>query len=263
MNENKNSMKLENQLTIELISQIQENIYNADSKDNIQNKIKCKIPIANKKLESFYQKIKNKKYFVAKFQKIFNLSLNTKIRMKKSNDNKRIEFIETSLIYLSIYILRNHIINKRHNNIQEYLKVLLFFIYNDVLKIEQFAFMLDLLLKSILHILNNNNNINNSNQIYRIIDEPLLFINDIIKAIINYPFDLKKNNKFIKEIIDLFNYIRFILIIYFSIFIHISKIIFVSLIKNKKSLFKIFLEINYKIQFIFFINNKLILKYSY
>ena len=147
MNEKKNSLKLQNQLTVELIRQIQENIYKGNSKDNIQNKIKCKIPIVNKKLESFYQKIKNKKYFIAKFQKFFNLSLNTKKRMKNSDDNTRNEFIETSLVYLSIYILKNFIINKRHNNIKEYLKVLLFFIYSDVLKIEQFFFFIRFIIK--------------------------------------------------------------------------------------------------------------------
>jgi len=205
MNEKKNSLNLQNQLTIELINQIKENIYNKISKDNIEKKIKCKIPIVNKKFESFYQKIKNKKYFIAKFRKFFNLSLNTKIRIKKSNDNTRIGIIETSLINLSIYILRNYIINKQHNKIQEYLKILLFFISNDVLKIEQFVFLLELLFKSILHILNNNNNINNSYQTYRLNEEPLLFIKDIIKTIINYPLDISKNNIYIKELIDLFN----------------------------------------------------------
>ena len=228
MNEKKNSLKLQNQLTVELIRQIQENIYKGNSKDNIQNKIKCKIPIVNKKLESFYQKIKNKKYFIAKFQKFFNLSLNTKKRMKNSDDNTRNEFIETSLVYLSIYILKNFIINKRHNNIKEYLKVLLFFIYSDVLKIEQFFFLLDLLLKSIVHILSNNN----SYQTYRIDDEPLLFINDIIKTIINYPLDMTKNIKFIKEIIDLFNNF-FKLAQKLNIFI-IKDNIWLKLFENKK-----------------------------
>ena len=229
MNEKKISLKLQNQLTIELISLIQENIYNENTKNNIQNNIKCKIPIVNKKLESFYQKIKNKKYFTAKFQKFFNLSLNTRKRMKKSNDNTRNGFIETSLIYLSIYILRNYIINKRHNNVQEYLKVLLFFICSDILKIEKFFFILNLLLKSILHILSNNNNFY---QTYRIDDEPLLFINDIIKAIINYPLDMTKNNKFIKEIIDLFNNF-FELAQELNIFI-IKDCIWLKLFENKK-----------------------------
>ena len=197
------SQKLQNKITLQII---RENIkkLSAESENINNNKSNIKLPELNEIIESLYQNVKNKKFYIIKYKKFFNLITNKKIKIKNNNNKEKEKILEESLIHISIYILKDYINNDNHKYIQEYLKLLLIFISNNILKIESFILILDIILKSIIDFLNKIN-ISNSFQLYKINNEPLLFINDILESIINFPINIIKNQKFIDEIIILFN----------------------------------------------------------
>jgi hypothetical protein len=68
---------------------------------------------------------------------------------------------------------------------------------------DNFFFVIDIFLTSIFEILKLKTF--NQFQIYELKNEPLKFINDLLETIINFPIPLIKNDKFIEQLINLFN----------------------------------------------------------
>ena len=201
-----------NQLSLQLINKNIEKLpkdYKI-SQNNSNNSINENIPVLpkiNEIIELLYKKKKYKNYFGNKFKRYsILLSYKKNIKIKRYNDNEKKKITNDAICHMSIYILQNYINNKEHNNIQEYLKLLLFFIVNDILKISNFILILDIFLKSILDMLNDSK-LDNSCKLYRLKNEPLLFINDIIEGIINYPIQqyFIYDSNFVEELIELFN----------------------------------------------------------
>ena len=171
---------------------------NNEIKENIFNLIKI-----IEYYESFYKIQKIKKFFDVKYKRIIELIKSKKqLKMKKnsSNDKK----INKSIICISIIMLKIYVNNNKHDYIKEYIMMLLFLIKNDILNLDNFMFIIKIILLSILDLLSN---INGKNfQKYSLKNDYLLFINDIVETIINNSFDMKNDIKFISELFKLFNH---------------------------------------------------------
>ena len=148
----KNTQKKEIILLNKNIENIIEEYKNAKNNNNISY-------IPQIKLDGVIDKLyrgKGKKYFENKFLKFFQLiqksNMNKKIyKTKKINDSEK-EFLKNkSIISISIIILKDYINKEKHNFVQKYINSLLFFISNDILKVDTFIFIIDVLLKSIIN----------------------------------------------------------------------------------------------------------------
>ena len=175
------SKKSDTKITLPLINQIIENLSNKDT--NSEGII---LPKLNQILDSVFNNDKVKKFFNKKFLKMikFFKKNKNKITTAKSNNFIRKEIIMSkALLHCSIYILRDLINNAKHKYIQEYLKILLFFMLNDILSIDNFILIINIFLDCIINIMDDidDNNI----KLFKLKEEPLLFINDIIEVILN------------------------------------------------------------------------------
>ena len=200
--------------------------------DNSKENNNIILPKLNSSVDSLLKNGRKRMSFNVKLtilSKLLLLKNNIKMKIKKFADNKQKE-INNIITYLSIIILKYYINNKSHNKIQDYLKILLFFINNNLLKIENYVLILDILLKSILYLLKDLNEINY--KLYQLQEEPLLLINDIIEVIINYPIDFRNNEKFVENLINLFKEF-FLLSKKLNIFIIIDEF-WLKLFKNKE-----------------------------
>ena len=232
MNKNlnrRNSQKKE--ITISTINNIIHKIseeYISKNTDIINNKQLTKI---SESIDNLYLKSKGKIYIDIKLQKFLQLLQKNKqyktIKMNKINDSEKEYLINNAITSISIILLKDYINKQRHNYVQSYLKSLLFFIYNNILKIDNFIFIIDVLLKTIIYFLNKNNF-----QIFQFRNEPLLFINDIIESIANNNIDIRNNNKFIEKLINMFNN-NFLYSKSHNIFIE-KKEIFLKLLENRE-----------------------------
>ena len=195
----KNSHNYILEITFPLINQI---IKNLKENNNII------IPELNNTIELLLKNRKRRVTFHKKlniFSKLIQKILlrnNKKIKLKKFI-YKGQEEINNIITYLSIIILKYYINNKSHSDIKNYIKILFFCINHDFLKIKNFFIIINIILKSILYILKDLNE--NNFQLYKIKEEPLLFINDFFEVIINYPIDFRNNEDFIDNFINVFN----------------------------------------------------------
>ena len=209
MNENKKNNKNENEiifeLSITLIKQVVIKLIKEDN--NVKDEININIIKLIEKFDGLFKKNKIKKNFFnkfLKFAKFIDSSKTISLRSKKSNKNDEEKILlNNSIIAISICYISNNINCKKHYNIRKYLKIFLFFFVNDVINMNNFFFVIDILLTSIIEILKFKSF--NQFQIYDLNDEPLKFINDLLEAIINFPNCLLKNDKFIEHLINLFN----------------------------------------------------------
>jgi len=174
-----------------------------------KNKINVKLTKINEIFESLYKRGKGGIIFKNKFKKfsklLQNKIINNKdkdIKMKINNHIEIGEKLNNALFQISIVLLKDFINNKKHKDIQEYLIILLFLMINDILKVEIFILILNVLLETILSILFNSDN---NYKVFSLKKEPLLFINDIIESIIQYPINIFNDSKFIEELLNLFN----------------------------------------------------------
>ena len=215
MNDNLNFESLGIKFSLSLINKTIEK-YFKDNKinnkelinENNDNNNNIKIIKINKAFESFIKKGKGKIYFEFKYKNflkliLYNISYKESIKMKIENFTDKIEILNKVLENISIILLIDFSNKKKHNNIQNYIKILLLFTSNNILKIETFFRILDIFLKTIIYQIEDINN-KKLYKFFKLKNEPLLFINDIIEGIINYPIILK-NNKFIEEFFSLFN----------------------------------------------------------
>ena len=201
----KSSNNSDEKLTITLIKLT----INKLSSDYSQGKLKIDnninyselIPIIDT-FESFYSNRKGKINFEVKFIKLIKL-IKYKKKIKIRLNNERKEKFNNALIGLSIVILKDYINKKMHKFIQDYLNLLIFLFSNDIFNLKNFILIINILLNSILIILHNLNQKFIKN--YQLKNEPLLFINDIINEIINHPYYIINDFKFVDEFIHLFN----------------------------------------------------------
>ena len=216
---NEESMDFENlqeKISLSLLNQTIENYYKdklnkkeeKDDNINIENQNYLKITKINNSFESLYYRGKGKIKFNIFTKKIFHLikknTNDNRINMRNNKNIEKGEIINKAIVRISIIILKDYFNNRMHKQIQEYIKILFLFISNNILKIESFILILDILLNAILNILNNINN----NQIYKyfkIKNEPLIFINDIIEGIIFYSFYIIDDSKIYEKMISIFN----------------------------------------------------------
>ena len=206
--ENKNVIKDWNnnqkEISISLIKQTIEKLIKDNNKkdENINTDIIKLI----EKFDHFFQKKKFMNFFLKKL-KIFSKFIDIKKDIEedvKKNDNNEIDNLEDNTICaISISFLRININERNHYEIREYLKILLILIIIEDISVNCFFFILEVILKSIMEIIKNKNS--NEIQMIDIMDEPLLFINDIIESTVNLQIVLMKNNDFIENLIDLFN----------------------------------------------------------
>ena len=194
-----------NQLSLQLINKNIDNLFkdstiNPNNNTEGNNEKISEYPKLNKIIESLYKATKSK--ISLKFMKYSRLlSYNKKIKIKKYNNIEKAKVMNIAISRISLYIFKDYINNKKHNHIQEYLKLLIYFISNKILEIDNFFLILDIILKSILDIVKDLNN-----QLYTLKNEPFLFINDIIEAISNCPsFDIVNNDNFVEKLKNLFN----------------------------------------------------------
>ena len=213
MNDNLNFEKFQVKLSSSLINKIIEKFFKENTNSNeIINKNKdnknfINIIKINKSLESFLKKGKGKMYFQSKYEKflqlfLYNITHNKSIKMRSKIFIDKIEIINKVLVNISIILLIDFINKKKHNNIQNYLKILLLFLSNKILKLGNFFKILDIFLQTILYLIDDIN-CKFLYKYFKLKNEPLLFINDIIEGIFNYPIVLK-DNKFIDKFITLF-----------------------------------------------------------
>ena len=158
------------------------------------------------KVKQFYKslyKIKRVKKLVdIKYKKFIELVKSKKqLKIKQNKDKEKI--VNISICCISIIILKYNYDQNKHNNIKEHIIMLLILVMNDILNFDNFIFIINIILVSIIDLLSELN-ISNLGK-YSLKKEPLLFINDIIEAIIDCPFDIRNASKFIEEIFKLFN----------------------------------------------------------
>ena len=201
---NSNEIILE-QISIPLIKQVVTLFIKEDNKvkDEINNDIVNLI----EKLDGLLEKSKLKKYVfvkLAKLTKFIDTLKNISEKNQINNENKiEIFKINKFIISVSICFIRININCRNHYTIRKYLKILLVFFVNGDITMNNFFFVLEILLKSIIETLKLKTF--NHYQILELNDEPLKFINDIIETIINFPMLLIKNDKFIEQLINIFN----------------------------------------------------------
>ena len=199
-------------LSITLINQTIEELYkeNINKNNNQENNDKLSLIIVkvNETLFSLYKKGKGKpfKFKIIKYFKFLETIINNnkRLSMKKHNNVEKDIIVNRSIVNISIILLLDFVNNKKHNFIQKYIKILLVLIINKILKNEYFYLILDIFLKTILYRIDSLN-LKTPYKFYKLKNEPLLFINDIIEGIINFPFDILKDDIFVELFTKSFN----------------------------------------------------------
>ena len=200
-NNNKISSNISEHLSISLIKEIIENYMSENNK--FKNEMND-IPKMIEKLDHFIHKKLIPKKSRLKFEKFLKFTNIYKKIEDKMFNNKKEEIMKYKVIFsISICFLRININQERHNKIRRYIKTLLILLINGDIPINKFFLILEIILISIIEALKNRSNI--EFQIFNIKEEPLLFINDIIETIINFPIILFGNYLFIENLINLFN----------------------------------------------------------
>ena len=184
-------------IQISLIKQVIEK-YSSEN-NNFKNEINDNTKIIEK-LDKFLQNYLISKNSILKFKKYIKFVNEIKnITKKEYNTSTKNKIIFT----ISICILRININKCNHYKIRKYIKALLFFYINGVISINNLCFILEIILISIIELLKKNSS--KQYQVFDINKEPLLFINDIIEAIINFPIMMLKDTTFIDNLINVFN----------------------------------------------------------
>ena len=170
------------------------------------NTLKNKINENLKAIEKFDYILQNNsmhEYPIIKFNKFLKYINNAKnVAKKEYKDSKEMILKNNNIFIISICLLKKYINTTNHYKIKKYLKVLLSLYINGRTSINNFFFILEIILISLIEALKEK-----SKKQYRILDikdEPLLFINDIIESIINFPVVLMQDNIFIENLIKLF-----------------------------------------------------------
>ena len=200
--EKKEALYSKEQISISLIKEV---IEKNNSKDNEEvNKINIDKEKRIEIIDSFFHKNKIKTKFLlnlTKYSKIFELfNIDFDTQNSKIKENK--EFKSEAISLISLCILKDYINKGDHYMITKYLKILLIFFSREDLLIDDFFYILKIIIKSIIEILKIRNS--KQYQIFYLNDNLLLFINDIIEAIINFPNNLIINDDFVGLLINLF-----------------------------------------------------------
>ena len=184
-------------IQISVIKQVIEK-YSSEN-NNFKNEINDNTKIIEK-LDKFLQNNLISKNSILKFKKYIKFFNGIKnITKKEYNDSNKNKIIFT----ISICILRKYINKCNHFEIRKYIKALLCFYINGNISINNFCFILEIILISIIDLLKKNSS--KQYQIFDIKKDPLLFINDIIEAIKNFPIMMLKDDIFIDNLINVFN----------------------------------------------------------
>ena len=160
----------------------------------------------NKKIDTLYNSPRINQIFYNNFTKYFLLTINN----KKINHNivinaNNIQNIKKNdIIIFSIYILKSYFNQRFHSSIQKYIKILILLSLNNIFDFQSLRILLEIFLNSILDL----PCFNSSLGIFDFKNEPLLFVNDIIESIINYPVYILKDKNFMKEILTLFKNLK-------------------------------------------------------
>ena len=205
-NDKKNSNEIIlDQIPFTLINQIIVKLIKEDNK--AKDEINFDIIKFIEKLDRVFQKEPIKKFFLNKFKKLTKYIDSSKIIsgfINYSNKNGAEKNVLNKFIFaISVCFVRFNINCRNHFIIRKYLKIFLFFFVNGYITMDNFFFVLDIFLTSIFEILKLK--AFNQFQIYELKAEPLKFINDLLETIINFPIPLIKNDKFIEQLINLFN----------------------------------------------------------
>ena len=184
-------------IQISLIKQVIEKYISENN--NFKNEINDNTKIIEK-FDKFLQNNLISKNSILKFKKYIKFFNGIKnITKKEYNDSNKNKIIFT----ISICILRKYINKCNHFEIRKYIKALLCFYINGNISINNFCFILEIILISIIDLLKKNSS--KQYQIFDIKKDPLLFINDIIEAIKNFPIMMLKDDIFIDNLINVFN----------------------------------------------------------
>ena len=199
--EKEESHYIQEQLSISLIKQI---IVNYTIEDN---KLKSEIndtPKVIEKLDYFLQNNFIPKYSFLKFNKFIKLINKAKnIFKKEHNESKEILPNNKIIFIISICFLRININKCNHYRIRKYLKALLFLYINGKISIDNYFYILEIILISIVESFKEKSE--KQYQIFEMNNEPFLFIKDIIEVIINFPIIIMNNNIFVENLINIFN----------------------------------------------------------
>ena len=165
---------IQEQITISLIKQIinkyilENNIFKTEINDNSKTL---------EKLDYFLQKNLIPKYILLKFNKYLKTINNIKNMLEKENvESKEIILKNKSVFTMSICFLRININKSNHLRIKKYLKALLLFYICGEITINNFCFILEIILLSIIEILKKRTK--KLYQIFEINNEPLLLISN-------------------------------------------------------------------------------------
>ena len=205
-NDKKNSNEIIlDQIPITLIDQIIVKLIKEDNK--AKDEINFDITKLLEKIDCLFQKEPIKKFFLTKFKKISKFidscqNISGFINYSNKNGTEKI-LLNKIIIAISVCFVKNNINCRNHYIIRKYLKIFLFFFVNGYITMDNFFFVVDIFLTSIFEILKLKTF--NQFQIYELKNEPLKFINDLLETIINFPIPLIKNDKFIEQLINLFN----------------------------------------------------------
>ena len=191
-----NKIKLDyisKQLSISFIKEIITKFF---SNNNILNTEIDDILKILEKLVYFLQNNLKSKYIFIKINKFLKFINNFKNIVKKEyDDNKNIQ--KNKIIFtINLYFLIINIKNCNHYKIRKYLKSLLIFYIDGKISINNLILILEIILISIIELLKKD--CKKQYQMLDINNEPLLFINDIIETIINFPIMLIKDNIFVE-----------------------------------------------------------------
>ena len=199
---NKESNDLSNQISISLIKQIIEKLLNENN--NYSYEIKIDIIEILERLDCLYQKREIQEFFDNKLRKYSKyIGSLQNIILKNYDDKDENKLKNSAIFFISIFFLRRNINCGNHVKIKKYLKLLVNSFLLGEISINNFFFILEIMILSIIEILKQKSL--NEYKIFDINDEPLSFIIDVIETIIKYPIELMKNEDFIKNLIDIFN----------------------------------------------------------
>ena len=196
----KKSLCISEQISISLINETIEK--NISENNKFKNEINDRAKMIEK-LDYFISKklIPNKS--LLKFEKfLIFTNIFKDIKDKSHNDKKEKTMKNKAIFSISICFLRININHGKHHKIMKYITTLIILVNNGDISINNFFLILEILLISIIETLKKKSN----NQFYLldIKEDPLLFINDIIEAIINFP-NIMLDYIFIENLINLFN----------------------------------------------------------
>ena len=160
----------------------------------------------NKKIDTLYNSPRINQIFYNNFTKYFLLTINN-IKINHNiviNANNMQNIKKNDIITFSIYILKSYFNQRFHSSIQKYIKILILLSLNNIFDFQSLRILLEIFLNSILDL----PCFNSSLGIFDFKNEPLLFVNDIIESIINYPVYILKDKNFMKEILTLFKNLK-------------------------------------------------------